>query len=185
MSANRVVLIGNAFVGKTALIQKKISSEVPHRYEETVGAAFHTYKEVIDGKEIVIQVWDTAGQEKYRSLGPVYFRNATVAVLVYDVTDRSTFEALDEWIRSFRNVAGMYPHIVIVGNKCDLDTKIVVDKIEGQNYAENHGMKFFYTSALTGYNVDFLFQNIAQIVASEPLLENTTTKKKEEKSGCC
>ena len=185
MSANRVVLIGNAFVGKTALIQKKINSEVSQRYEETVGAAFHSYKEVIDGKETVIQVWDTAGQEKYRSLGPVYFRNATAAILVYDVTDRSTFEALDEWIETFRSAAGMSPQIIIVGNKCDLETRIVVDKIEGQNYAEHHGMKFFYTSAITGYNVDFLFQKVAQIVASEPVVESSTTKKKEEKSECC
>ena len=186
---HRVVLIGNAFVGKTALIQKKISSEVPPRYEETIGAAFQSYHETINQKDYLIQVWDTAGQEKYRSLGPVYYRNANAAIVVYDVTDRSTFQAVPEWIQAFRDTAGDKAKLILVGNKVDLESKIVVDESEGAAFAESYNMPFLLTSAITGYNVDHLFQQIASLVVTVETEESTITKKKEKTTapskGCC
>ena len=189
MSACRVVLIGDAFVGKTALIQRFISKEIQQNYDETVGAAFHSFSTTVNGNQENIQVWDTAGQEKYRSLGPVYYRNASCAILVYDVTERSSFKDLDEWINTFRSAAGDGPPIVIVGNKVDLEENKVVEEQEGMAFAEKHNLSFFATSAKSGYNVEFLFQKIASLAveyARKPSEESTARiTENKTKSSCC
>ena len=161
MNAYRVVLIGNAAVGKTAIIMRFINKTIQLLYEETVGAAFHTFQTKIDGEQVTIQVWDTAGQEKYRSLGPVYYRNALAAILVFDVTDKQSFLDLDGWIDNFRATAGHSPPIFLVGNKIDLESNIKVDENEAQKYANEKEFPLFLTSAVSGFNIDFLFQNVA------------------------
>lgn len=179
-------MIGNASVGKTALIMRYINKTYKATYDETVGAAFHTFQAKIDGQQITIQVWDTAGQEKYRSLGPVYYRNTSAAILVYDITDRQSFLDLNLWIDTFRTTVGEDPMIFIVGNKIDLDT-IQVDPSEGQQFADEQGFPFFSTSAVSGFNVDFLFQSVAeQIVKADPCIhQQTQPKEKTESSQCC
>ena len=189
MSSCRIVMIGDAFVGKTALIQRFISKDMPQSYEETVGAAFHSYSTQVNGQLETIQVWDTAGQEKYRSLGPVYYRNASCAILVFDVTERSTFEDLNDWIRTFRDAAGVGPPIVIVGNKVDLEDSKAVEEQEAMSFAEEHHFPFVSTSALNGYNVEFLFQKVASLAIDyihKPSHEETTSvKTKKNDGGCC
>lgn len=189
----RVVLLGNSFVGKTALITRFIENDKPANYSETIGAAFHTYTQKIKDEEINLQIWDTAGHEKYRSLGPVYYRNACAGILVYDVTNRTSFTDLNLWIRSFQDTVGFDVPIFIVGNKVDLENEVEVEVDEGQKFAQENNFKFFTTSAQTGFNVNFLFQNVAEAV-----LQATKNIKVEEKktmdlkktedrreSGCC
>jgi len=190
MNAYRVVLIGNAYVGKTALIMKFINKTISGQYEETVGAAFHTFQATIDGESISVQVWDTAGQEKYRSLGPVYYRNASAAILVYDITDRQSFIDINGWIEHFRSTVGDHPPIFLVGNKIDLDSNSKVDENEAQKYADEHGFSFFLTSAITGYNVDFLFQKVADSVVHSGMKVvkskvNSSETKDDGKTTCC
>ena len=191
MSQCRVVLIGDAFVGKTALIQRFISKEIQQNYDETVGAAFHSFTTTVNGQQENIQVWDTAGQEKYRSLGPVYYRNASSAILVFDVTERSSFNDLEEWINTFRSAAGDGPPIVIVGNKVDLEESKVVEEQEATTFAEKHDLTLFFTSAKTGYNVDFLFQKISSLAVeyarkpSNTSVARITEKKEKNRSSCC
>ncbi|KAH0785626.1 small GTP-binding protein [Histomonas meleagridis] len=160
----RVVLVGSSCVGKTAIITRRVKGEKPSNYSETIGAAFFTYKEKIDDEEVEIQVWDTAGQEKYRALGPVYFRNANAGIFVYDVTDQESFNSLQFWITSFQETAGVDIPIFIVGNKVDLEDNIVVEISMGQKFAQDHGYSFFPTSAVTGRNINFLFQKVADTV---------------------
>ena len=188
----RVVLIGDSYVGKTSLIQKKINSEISTRYEETVGAAFHTYSAIVNKQKHVIQVWDTAGQEKYKSLGPVYYRNSCAAILVYDVTNRSSFDSLPQWIKTYKEVTCGKGQIIIVANKVDLDSLSVVEDSEGMAFAESQNMLFVSTSALTGFNVSFLFQQVAQIVVNMYIEEcaineqkRALKEKEENKSKLC
>lgn len=190
MNTYRVVLIGNAYVGKTALIMKYVNRTIQQQYEETVGAAFHTYQTKFEDKQYTIQVWDTAGQEKYRSLGPVYYRNTIAAILVFDITDRQSFQDLSGWIENFRSVAGSKPLIFIVGNKADLESNHKVDETEIQQFAEEHGYPYFITSALSGLNVDFLFQSVSEQViraSTQEIPQSTVTRRQnpDKKEGCC
>ena len=161
---SRVVLIGDAFVGKTALIKKYIERvTTPESYEATIGAAFQTYQTDVNNEQVTIQIWDTAGQEKFRALGPVYYRNSEAAVVVFDVTNAQTYENVDGWIKRFQEIVPADIPIFIVGNKVDLphpnfDENQVID------YCEDHDYKYFSTSALTGVGVNSLFQSVADVV---------------------
>ena len=185
----RVVLIGNSFVGKTALVNRYVKNEKPQNYSETVGSAFVEYSEKINNSQIQIQLWDTAGQDKYRSLCPVYFRRANAAILVYDVTEQASFDALQYWMNFFHDTAGADVPIFIVGNKIDLEDNIIVDVPMGQKFAQDHGCLFFSTSAATGLNVDFLFQKVAETLLNySPLVHKDPLKATDEKSSssrCC
>ena len=185
-------MIGNAYVGKTALIMKFVNKTIQQQYEETVGAAFHTFQTKYEDKQYTVQVWDTAGQEKYRSLGPVYYRNSSAAIVVFDITERQSFLDVDSWIENFRSSTGPKPLIFIVANKADLESTHRIDEVEIQQYAEKNGYQYFITSALTGLNVDFLFQSVSEQViklGNQGLTTTTTVSKKlnDEKkdSACC
>ncbi|OHS93040.1 GTP-binding protein YPT1 [Tritrichomonas foetus] len=186
----RIVMIGNSYVGKKALVMKYVTKVSTKTYDETVSAAYQSFSCIIDGKAGIHQtyhVWDTAGQEKYRSLGPVYYRNADAAILVYDVTDLQSFEDLQMWINAFQETAGNLSPIFIVGNKIDLEDNIIVDVNNGQSFANERGFDFFQTSALTGFNVDFLFQTVAETIhknISQQIL-NRRIEEQNKSNGCC
>ena len=191
MNAYRIVLIGNSYVGKTALIMRYVNKAIEDHYQETIGAAFHTFQSKINDKQYTFQVWDTAGQEKYRSLGPVYYRNAQAAILVFDLTERQSFLDLPEWIKEFRGTAGNNPLIFIVGNKADLEDQIKVEQDEISKFAEKEGYIFFITSAVSGLNVDFLFQTIAEQIVrasqcNQPRIEtDINLNHKKQNKSCC
>ncbi|OHT11044.1 small GTP-binding protein [Tritrichomonas foetus] len=188
----RLIMIGNSFVGKTALVMRYINKKSQESYDETIGAAFHSFTLNLDNETVNVQIWDTAGQEKYRSSGPVYFRNANAAILVYDSTDRHTFIDLPQWLDTFRETAGQQALITIVGNKIDLDDKIKVDQNEGQQFANENNLSFVATSALTGYNVDYLFQSVVEQIHNDGITPHTNRKKEKlikiqdgEQKSCC
>ncbi|KAH0790774.1 small GTP-binding protein [Histomonas meleagridis] len=187
MESNRVILIGNPSVGKTALINCLLKQESTDNYEPTIGAAFYNYTKKIKGEEFSIQIWDTAGQEQYRSLGPIYYRNARAAIFVYDVNSVSTFEGIPTWLEAFKNSVGRSSVLYLVGNKVDLvQGSSKVDEATALKYAEENDFTFFQTSALTGLNVDRLFQNVMHRLASEPSVQ-ISSKLEVNKDGkkCC
>ena len=186
----RIVLIGNAQVGKTSIVKRLISKEFANKYIETVGAAFFSYTYTIEDKSVLLQIWDTAGQEKYQSLGPIYYRNAAAAIVVYDQSDFDSFKSISKWIELFYDSAGKNTLIFIVGNKNDLpDPQVQV--LEAEQFAVSNNYTFLSVSAKTGQNIERLFQNVAQeLVAHQkkfiprdepPQSENT----KMTKSPCC
>lgn len=189
----RVVLLGDPFVGKTALIGRFIENERPANYNETIGAAFHTFTQKINDKSVTLQIWDTAGHEKYRALGPVYYRNACAGILVYDVTNRRSFENLPQWVQSFRESVNQNVPLFIVGNKVDLEDELQVDVAQGQQFAQESNFRFFSTSALTGFNVNFLFQKVAEEVlentshckVDDPKVTDLNSTNEEGTKGCC
>ena len=156
----RVVVIGDASVGKTSILNQLVDHSFQEHEQSTVGANYQLFVQEIDGVKIEIQIWDTAGEEKFRSLGPIYFRNSLGAVVVYDVTSRKSFQDLESWVNSFQEVAGPETIITIVGNKID-KIDIAVSTEEAAKWADQRGFEHFRTSAKTGEGIRETFRQVA------------------------
>ncbi|KAG7194378.1 Vacuolar protein sorting-associated protein 21 [Scheffersomyces spartinae] len=160
----KLVLLGEAAVGKSSLVLRFVSNEFQENKEPTIGAAFLTQKLTIGDRAIKYEIWDTAGQERFASLAPMYYRNAQAALVVYDVTKPASFVKARQWVKELREQASKDITIALVGNKYDLveddNEEDLVRKVnveEGQNLADEEGLLFFETSAKTGYNVKDVF----------------------------
>lgn len=184
----RVSMVGDAAVGKTALIQSLMDNEVPENYQETVGAAFHSYSDIINNRNITIQLWDTAGQERYRSLSQMYYRSTIAVILVYDITNQQSLDNLPDWLQSFRDVTGPRSLAFVVANKMDLEPEDPSIIQAGQQFAKENGFLFFKTSAKTGLNVKMMFQTILETVAetnAPSIVTNNLNETEKTSSGCC
>jgi small GTP-binding protein len=187
----RVVLVGDSGVGKSSIIHYLVKGSFESDQKTTIGAAFHTITRTLDGQRVQLQVWDTAGQEKFRSIGPVYYRNAAAAIGVYDVTQEEFSTGLDHWIltvkRSTSNAL-----LFIVGNKSDLlGPDDPAPEVTGQSYADKYHAPFFATSAKTGLGIDKLFEAVFDEVwaARKPEMDgHVVTEAKpadQQEKGCC
>jgi small GTP-binding protein len=132
-----VVILGNSPVGKTAIINQYIYNSAPTEHRPTIGIDFFAKRVKVGTRAVHLQLWDTAGQEKFRSLIPSYLRNASIAILVYDITSRETFDQLDKWRQFTLDHAD--PAFFVVGNKIDLADSRQVTAAEGREWAERHG----------------------------------------------
>ena len=116
---------------------------------------------MIKDRSIRIQVWDTAGQEAFRAVTRSYYKNSACAILVYDITNRKSFQDINSWLNECRDLCSKDIYIVLVGNKNDLDKQRAISKDEGKRFAEENNLKFYETSALNGNNIEELFMNAA------------------------
>ena len=183
----KVVLMGDSFVGKTCLVARRCKGTFDASNEQTIGARFEPISQMVsDGSIVSLQIWDTAGQEKYRSLGPIYYRQANCGIFVFDLTDRRTFTDLDQWINVFKETAGQAVPIVIVGNKSDRDD-CTVDCSEAEEFAQKYSAPFFETSAKNGSNVEFMFQKVADMAhrASAAVCNKQPPEEDIERTSCC
>lgn len=155
---NRVVMIGSTEVGKTSLVSSFTRNHFEPEIKSTVGAVFHIYEEEFEGKKYTMQIWDTAGQEKYRSLGPIYYRDASAAIAVFDVTNQESMDELPSWIENFQATT-TNSHIFIAGNKIDLDKPKISSETIAQ-FSQKYDATWFETSAKTGENVNELFDAV-------------------------
>jgi small GTP-binding protein len=156
----RVVVIGDSSVGKTSILSRLLEDRFDHNEGATIGANYQLWMDEIASVKVELQIWDTAGQEKYRSLGPIYFRGAIGAVIIYDVTNRESFNHLEDWITGFSEVAETGALIVVAGNKCDA-TEHVVGRAEAREWAIARGIDWYQTSAKTGEGITELFRKFA------------------------
>ncbi|KJH41678.1 Ras family protein [Dictyocaulus viviparus] len=151
----RVVMCGEAAVGKSSLVMRLISGKHCANLPSTLGVDFHVKTVNVDGRNVALQLWDTAGQERFRSLCKSYFRRADGAILVYDVSSERSFIKVRDWIDTIKDSVERQIPIILVGNKCDLRTLgEVVTSHDGAALAAKMGVLFMETSALDGSNVD-------------------------------
>ncbi|KAJ5076724.1 hypothetical protein M0811_00041 [Anaeramoeba ignava] len=159
---HKIVLLGETGVGKTTLALRFSEGENYNNPEPTIAVAFHSKTIEITGESVKLQLWDTAGQEMYRSLIPMYIRNAEAAVIVYDITNLDSFNKIETWIEDIVSFASRNVIICIVGNKFDLNDARNVQNDIAHNFALQNNYIFFETSARTGVGVDSLFIEIAK-----------------------
>lgn len=160
MKSYRVVLLGKASVGKTSIINRLINNTFEEWTGSTIGAAFHSYKNE-KYNDVILEIWDTAGQERYRSLAPMYYRNSSIALIVYDITDKESFKIAKGWIQEIYNNE-KNSIIALIGNKTDLlkDRKITINEI--LNYTNNKNILYYEVSALSGNNIKNTFNDIIE-----------------------
>ncbi|KAG2190035.1 hypothetical protein INT46_004877 [Mucor plumbeus] len=158
----KLVFLGEQSVGKTSLITRFMYDTFDNTYQATIGIDFLSKTMYLEDRTVRLQLWDTAGQERFRSLIPSYIRDSSVAVVVYDITSRTSFQNTSKWIEDVRAERGSEVIIVLVGNKTDLNDKREVTLEEGEKRANECNIMFIETSAKAGHNVKALFRRIAQ-----------------------
>jgi small GTP-binding protein len=181
------VVIGDASVGKTSILNRLVDQGFDAQEKSTIGANYQLWVERIADRKIELQIWDTAGQEKFHSLGPIYFRNAIGAIIVYDVTNRVSFDHLEDWVTMFTEVAEPGALITVVANKIDEEDHAVV-AAEGRQWAESQNMDWAQVSAKTGQGVKELFRKFAKDLMDYWTAKKRTAEKSlappEEGCGC-
>jgi len=163
----KLVLLGESAVGKSSLVLRFVKDQFDDYRESTIGAAFLTQTIALDDTTTVkFEIWDTAGQERYKSLAPMYYRNANCAVVVYDITQASSLDKAKAWVKELQRQANENIIIALAGNKLDLvndsPDKRAVAAADAQQYANEAGLLFLETSAKTAENVRDLFTAIAK-----------------------
>jgi small GTP-binding protein len=185
--ASKVVLLGDSRVGKTSIIARQIQGFHPAAVSSTIGCHCSELQISVDQRLFNLQVWDTAGQEMYRALVPVYLRGAQAALLVYDVSDRESFISLGHWYDTLIDVVPPSTAIYVVGNKIDLESH-VIDDAQAQQFAVAHNAQLYKVSALSGQGLDDLFEAVARKLGKGIRLEGNLLDLGDEQSpegGCC
>ena len=163
----KIVLLGDVNVGKTSIASRYCKNSFNEHHINTIGGAYQQQKVVLDnGAMIKLHIWDTSGQERFRAMTNLYYRDAQVALLTYDITNETSFTSIDFWIKELKyKVENENMILCLVGNKCDVnpdDKKI--STVKGKNFAQENNMIFYETSAKTGEGIKDLFVTIANKV---------------------
>ncbi|EPS70121.1 hypothetical protein M569_04642, partial [Genlisea aurea] len=179
----KIVIIGDSGVGKSNLLSRYSRNEFNLHSKTTIGVEFQTQSLDFDGKEVKAQIWDTAGQERFRAVTSAYYRGAFGALIVYDITRRSTFDSIPRWLNELNTHCDPTTTRMLVGNKSDLDNIRDVSVEEGRNLAESERLLFVETSALDSTNVNEAFEvvirEIFDGVSSRMALKNSESYKAE------
>ncbi|KAM3128247.1 hypothetical protein pb186bvf_019666 [Paramecium bursaria] len=171
----KVILLGDTSVGKSQILQRFTRNMFIDHSSATVGVEFSAKPMEILNKKIKLQVWDTAGQEKFKGIARAYYKGAVGALMIYDITDSTSFQSIKRWQDEVQQHAKENIVLMLVGNKCDLEQNRKVTKKESIEFAQANKMGFLETSAKTGQNIDFAFQQLA-----EELLRNIDVKQEDE-----
>ena len=178
----KLVLIGDSGVGKTNILSRYINNEFSLASQPTVGVEFGSKIIKKNDKSIKLQIWDTAGQERYKSITNAYYKGSKGALVVYDISRKSTFENVDKWIGELKNNASEEVHIMLVGNKSDLEDKREVKTEEVAKKAEQYKIAFCETSALKGNNIEHAFEKLVDEITKAVVKSRGNDVKTEEKS---
>ena len=197
----KLIFLGDQSVGKSCILNRFMNDTFTEEYQATIGLDFQSKNVQIDNQDIHLLLYDTAGQEKFRALIPMYTRDANIILLVYDVTSKDSFLHLSDWLRDLTNVKKEEVIFAVVGNKTDLDDRREVNSNEGENYAKEHDFIFAEVSAKTGDGFSELFyKNLFEKIRTkfrpggqQPNSEvkdikfniEQEAKKNENKKGCC
>ena len=161
----KYIIVGDSSVGKSNLLMKFAHNKFTEDYQATIGVEFGTKNIEYDNQIYRIQIWDTAGQENFRSITRAYFKNCVCAMVVYDITSSESFQNVQNWIQDIRQQSPKTVSIILIGNKIDLEDKRVINFDEGNEFAMNNGIIFGETSAKTGDGIEDIFlKSVQQIV---------------------
>lgn len=164
----KIVIIGEASVGKTSLMSKFVSNTFNDQMQPTIGCDIQNKSMVVEGKKVDVRLWDTAGCERFQTMLPLYYRGCHGAILVYDVTRRETFNKLRDWLAELENnLTNDNAIIMIIGNKID-KTGRKVSTEEGNNYAKQRSALFIETSAKTSEGVAIAFEELLLKIMQTP-----------------
>jgi small GTP-binding protein len=193
----KFIIIGSSGVGKTAILKRLVEDTYTEDSQSTIGVEFDSTVLNIGDRKVKLQIWDTAGQERFRSIAKAYYRNAVGVILVYDLTDRKSFDDLNGWLNDIRALCDPNAVIQLIGNKSDLGSQRVVTVTEAEQYASHHRVQYLETSAKMAANVREAFVKVAATILSKggkgdalpqigkhPLLPVTEPAPNKE-SGCC
>merc|ERR1712063_221943 len=158
----KYIIVGDTAVGKSCLLLQFTDKRFQPVHDLTIGVEFGSRTITIDDNQIKLQIWDTAGQESFRSITRSYYRGAAGALLVYDITRRDTFNHLTTWLDDARQHSSSNMVIMLIGNKSDLESRREVKREEGEAFAREHGLVFMETSAKTAAGVEEAFINTAR-----------------------
>jgi len=164
----KVIIIGDSGVGKSCLLVKALQNKFSEQYNSTIGFEFYSYDLKIDNQFIRIQLWDTCGEETYRSLVTNFYRGANSAILVYSIADKNSFSNIEHWLNELKTKSNPDIKIILIGNKNDLEESREISKDTGEQfYKDNNFDLFLETSAKTGHNTDKLILEIGKILYLE------------------
>ena len=153
----KIIFLGDQCVGKSSILNRFYQDKFEPDYQATIGLDFHSKNVEINGNTVRLLLYDTAGQEKFKSLIPMYIRDANIIIVVYDITNKDSFTHTEHWVNETKDLKREDAIFVLVGNKIDLEDKRVVTKKEGEDFATDKGFLFFEVSAKTGEQVHELF----------------------------
>ena len=191
----KVVLLGEMLTGKTSLISRLVDNTFNYN-ETSTFVASNFSKEIeyseFNGITLRLQIWDTAGQEKFRSVNKIFYKEAAVVILVYDITNERSFEQLKTyWYQEVKQKGEKNVVFAVAGNKCDLFSDEKITEKEGREFANEIGAVFFQTSPLSNINVSELFKEVGKVYLQKNGLDKDNEfiklngKKKKKKEGCC
>ena len=160
----KIIIIGDQNVGKTNIIHRFTDGEFSNQYMITIGMDYISHNIKINKNIFHLQLWDTAGSERFRSITKGYFSNSACAIIVYDITNEKSFDSIKEWVNECKLYTNKNIHLVLVGNKNDLKEQRKIEKEQGEELAKEYDMKFFEASALTGDNIEEIFVDICKTI---------------------
>ena len=192
----KLLLIGDSGVGKSCLLLRFADRKYTESYISTIGVDFKIRTIELEGKTIKLQIWDTAGQERFRTITSSYYRGAHGIIIVYDVTDHESFTNVKTWLSEIERYASDTVNKLLVGNKCDLTNKKVVDYEVAKDFADKVDMPFLETSAKAATNVETAFMRMASEIKNtmashqetgneEAVFVTTGGRDVNQSGGCC
>ena len=161
----KFIVVGNQAVGKTNLIHCFATGDFKADYAITLGIDYLSSKVQVDNKNFQLELWDTAGSEKFRSITKGYYKNSTCAIIVYDVTEEKSFQDVTSWLEDCKKFTNKNINLILVGNKIDLKYDRVITTEQGKQLADDNGMSFYETSALKGININDIFVDACKIIS--------------------
>ena len=186
----KILLLGDSEVGKSCFLMRYSDNVFIDNYITTIGLDYKLKSVKLDnGKTIKVQLWDTAGQDKYRTIAKNYFKGSHGILLLYDITKTNSFENIREWIRDIKEEVSEKAIIFLIGNKIDLEEQRKISKEKGVELAEEYKIPFFEASAKSGENVDevfkALYRKISEVYGDMEKERGTKLIKKQKNKGKC
>ena len=160
----KFIIVGDSHVGKSNILLRFSKNTFDQGHQATLGIEFANKHLIYNDTDYLVQIWDTAGQENFRSVTRAYYKASAVAMVVYDITKEDSFEHIQSWLRDCKELAPKTVLLVLIGNKIDLEDQRVISKERGENLARENGMMFFETSALNGNGVEEAFQKSIEAI---------------------